>query len=258
MGCRSLSKDFDDDLHTLTLSEDGSYTAYSKEYDEHYHSTRDGALFESMQKHVIPAFSVIQKDEVNILDICYGLGFNTLATLLYVEENFPEKKINIYSPELDGDLIKSLIHFTYPKEFEKYTEIIIALSEDGVYENDKLYIELFVGDAREYIKRFTNKFDIVYQDAFSPSTNPILWTKEYFSDIKNAMQDEGVLTTYSIALKIRLALHQNGFNLYLNEGAEYRVATVASCQKLENYTKVDMEHKIFCNPKVEPLLDRDV
>ena len=257
MGRRPLSQEFDDDLHTLTLSEDGSYTAYSKEYDEHYHSTRDGALFESMQKHVIPALSVIQKDEVNILDICYGLGFNTLATLMYVDENFPEKKINIYSPELDGDLIKSLVNFTYPKEFEKYIEIIITLSEEGVYESDKFYIEVFIGDAREYIKKFKNKFDIVYQDAFSPSTNPILWTKEYFRDIKNAMQEEGVLTTYSIALKIRLALYENGFNLYLNEGAEYRVATVASCQKLDNYIKVDMEHKILCNPKVKSLRDLD-
>ena len=258
MGCWPVNKAFNDDLHTLTLSEDGSYTAYSKEYEEHYHSTRDGALFESLKKHVIPAFSVIQKDEVNILDICYGLGFNTLATLLYVDENFPEKKINIYSPELDGDLIKSLVNFTYPKEFEKYREIITVLSEEGVYKNDKLYIEVFIGDAREYIKKFNDKFDIVYQDAFSPSTNPILWTKEYFKDIKNAMHNNGVLTTYSIALKIRLALYENGYNLYLNEGSEYRVATVASCQELEKYTKVDMKHKISCNPKVESLRDADV
>ena len=253
-----MSKEFDDDLHTLTLSEDGSYTAYSKEYDEHYHSTRDGALFESMKKHVIPAFSVIQKDEVNILDICYGLGFNTLATLLYLEETFPEKKISIYSPELDGDLVKSLVNFTYPKEFEKYREIITTLSEEGIYESDKLYIEVYIGDAREYIKQFKNKFDIVYQDAFSPSTNPILWTKEYFADIKNAMKEEGVLTTYSIALKIRLALHENGFNLYLNEGSEYRVATVASTQKLVEYEKVDMMHKISCNLKIKSLRDVDV
>ncbi|MDQ7068964.1 MAG: hypothetical protein Q9M40_13930 [Sulfurimonas sp.] len=61
------------------LCEDGSYTAYSKEYDEHYHSTKDGALKESLYKHVIPMFSVVHKSEVHILDICYGLGFNTLS-----------------------------------------------------------------------------------------------------------------------------------------------------------------------------------
>ena len=47
---------FNNDLHTITLSNDGTFTAYSKEYDEHYHSTKDGALNESLFKHVIPTF----------------------------------------------------------------------------------------------------------------------------------------------------------------------------------------------------------
>ena len=258
MGCRSVSATFDDALHTQTLSEDGSYTAYSKEYDEHYHSTKDGALLESLQKHVIPAFSIIQKSEINILDICYGLGFNTLATLMYAQKHFPQKKISIYSPELDADLIHSLVHFSYPKEFEKYKEIISRLSRDRVYKSDQLYIEIFIGDAREYIKKFEEKFDIVYQDAFSPATNPILWTKEYFTDIKKAMHKEGVLTTYSTALKTRLALYENGFKIYLNKGNDYRVATVASFKQLNNYAEVDMQHKISCNPHVKPIRDIDV
>ena len=64
-------KTFDDRLHTMTLSEDGSYTAYSKEYGEHYHSTKDGALHESLVKHVISALQIQKdKDILNILDIC--------------------------------------------------------------------------------------------------------------------------------------------------------------------------------------------
>ena len=39
---------FNDKLHRIILSDDGTYTAYSKEYDEHYHSTKDGALNESL------------------------------------------------------------------------------------------------------------------------------------------------------------------------------------------------------------------
>ena len=99
------------------------------------------------------------------------------------------------------------------------------------------------------------KFDIVYQDAFSPSTNPVLWTKEYFRDIKNLISKTGVLTTYSTALKTRLALYENGFNLYINKGQEFRNATLASLSELDGYEKVDMEHKIKCNPDVEPLRD---
>jgi len=247
---------FDDEFHSLKLSEDGSYTAYSKEYDEHYHSTKDGALSESLYKHIIPAFELsVKRDEVAILDICYGLGFNTLATILYYKERAPEKKLSIYSPELDASLVQSLINFNYPKEFESLREIIEALSNDGVYKSKNLYIEVFLGDAREYVKRFEKRFDIVYQDAFSPSSNPILWTKEYFSDIKRAMREDGILTTYSTALKTRLALHENGFYIYLNRGEEYRNATLASLAPLDGYEAVNMEHKISCNPDVTPLSD---
>ncbi len=240
----------------MTLSDDGSYTAYSKEYDEHYHSTKDGALYESLVKHVQPAFKIQhEKEEINILDICYGLGFNTLATLLYHQQNSLTVKLNIYSPELDSSLVKSLKNFNYPKEFEQFRHIIDAIVEDGVYKDDNFYIEVFLGDAREYIKRFENKFDIVYQDAFSPSSNPTLWTKEYFTDIKRGTKSDGVLTTYSIALATRLALYENGFNLYINSGEGFRKATVASLSKLQEFELVDMQHKISCNPNAVPLRD---
>jgi len=248
---------FDSKLHTMTLSEDGSYTAYSKEYEEHYHSTKDGALHESLVKHVLPAFKLKKdKSEITILDICFGLGFNTLATLYYAKQNFPHAKINIYSPELDADLVNSLNNFIYPKEFDKFKNIILELIKNGVYKNDYWHVEIFLGDAREYIKKFSHsKFDVVYQDAFSPSTNPILWTKEYFSDIKNIIKKDGILTTYSMALATRLALHENDFNIYINSGEGFRDATVASLSELKEFKKVDMEHKILCNPHAKPLRD---
>ena len=257
MGEWALS--FDDALHSLTLSEDGSFTAYSKEYDEHYHSTRDGALHESLTKHILPGYLHVEnKMEVNILDICYGLGFNTLATILHYKKYAPQMKVNIYSPELDATLVKSLVNFEYPAEFEVLREIITALSTKGIYKDNNFYIELFVGDARTYIKKFENKFDIVYQDAFSPATNPILWTKEYFEDIKKTMKQDAILTTYSIALKTRLALHVNNFNIYINSGENYRDATIASLTELTACERVNMEHKISCNPKVEPLSDEEL
>ena len=249
--------DFNNKSHTMVMSEDGSYTAYSKEYDEHYHSTRDGALHESLLKHVIPAFKIKQyQSEINILDICFGLGFNTLATIYYAKQNFPHTKINIYSPELDADLVKSLENFTYPKEFEEFSEIIKSLVDNGVYDDGLWHIEVFLGDAREYIKQFSHaKFDVVYQDAFSPSVNPVLWTKEYFGDIRNIIKDDGILTTYSIALATRLALYENGFNIYINSGKDFRNATVACVDKLNEFELVDIKHKISCNPHTKPLMD---
>ena len=247
---------FDSNLHKMTMSEDGTYTAYSEEYDEHYHSTKDGALKESLLKHVNPTFAIKQSnDEINILDICFGLGFNTLATLYYHKKNSLSSKLNIYSPELDQKLVKSLENFTYPEEFDEFKHIIKILCDDSIYDDDNFHIELFLGDAREYVKGFDNKFDIVYQDAFSPSVNPLLWTKEYFSDIRKSMKNDAVLSTYSIALRTRLALFENEFIVYINSGDDFRDATLASLCELSDFKLVDMKHKIACNPDIKSLRD---
>jgi tRNA U34 5-methylaminomethyl-2-thiouridine-forming methyltransferase MnmC len=241
---------------TAVKSDDGSYTAYSKEYDEHYHSTKDGALGESLNKHVIPALlHVKEKKSIKILDICFGLGFNTLATLYYLHVNQIEKKVSIISPELDADLIAGLKDFEYPKEFEPFLHVIFAISQEGRYQDDTISVEVILGDARRYLNDADEEFDIIYQDAFSPSVNPMLWTREYFSDITRLMKEDAILTTYSTALRTRLALYEQNLHVYLNEGEHFRNATLASKKELCGYKKVDMEHKISCNPTVEPLQD---
>ncbi len=251
---------FNDELHEMILSEDGSYTAYSKEYDEHYHSTKDGALFESLVKHIEPTMRLKENQkEIKILDICFGLGFNTLATLYYHKKYFLNSKLYIYSPELDSKLIESLVNFQYPKEFDQFLDIIESLVKYGVYDSELFHIEIFIGDAREYIlKHHKNSFDIVYQDAFSPSTNPILWTQEYFNDISNIIKNDGILSTYSIALATRLALYNNSFYIYLNSGENFRDSTIASKSELSDFTLVDMQHKISCNPHKKPLSDKNL
>ena len=243
---------FNSSKHTAVQSDDGSFTAYSKEFDEHYHSTKDGALHESLSKHVFPALKHTKDLEaITILDICFGLGFNTLATLLHVEKN---KKLTIYSPEFDEELIESLKDFTYPKEFDRFKEIISALSKDKKYESDTLNIYLFIGDAREFVRDTDVKFDIVYQDAFSPASNPLLWTSEYFKDISALMKEEAILTTYSISLPTRIALYENGLKVYLQSGDGFRSSTLASKGSLD-YKKVDIIHKMNCNPTVTSFKD---
>lgn len=237
-------------------SEDGSYTAYSAEYNEHYHSTKDGALSESLVKHVQPAFLVHgQKKHLKIIDICFGLGFNTLTTLYYRDTYFPDTTVEVFSPELNGELVASLVDFPYPDIFQPYLHVIASLVECGVYEDEKTKITVVIMDARVAMRELAGVWDVCYQDAFSPSVNPLLWTREYFADVARLMGDEGVVTTYSIALAIRMGLHENGFNVYLNTGEGYRSATVASSRSLSEFEKIDVEHKMMCNPDTTSLRD---
>ena len=96
---------YDEDLRPqkeLILCEDGTNTLYSKEFDEPYHSTKDGALHESLEKHVKPSFA-LKKNNQNlvILDICFGLGYNTFATLYFIKKHNLKTKVHILSPEFD-------------------------------------------------------------------------------------------------------------------------------------------------------------
>lgn len=239
-------------------SEDGSYTAYSSQYDEHYHSTKDGALNESLKKHIEPAFALHEgKNHLKIIDICFGLGFNTLLSLYHRDTFFPDTTLEIYSPELDEELVASLVDFPYPEIFEPYRNIITDLALEGGYEDERTRITVEIIDARKGVGELEGIWDVWYQDAFSPTVNPILWTREFFADAARLLGEEGVLTTYSTALATRLALYENGFGVYLNRGEGYRNATVASRRQLQGFEPIDMEHKIRCNPDIHPLRDEN-
>ncbi|MRI58281.1 MAG: hypothetical protein C6H99_02110 [Epsilonproteobacteria bacterium] len=227
--------------YELCPTKDGSYTLYSKEYDECYHSTKDGALQEALKKHVEPAFWLAQKSHLKILDICFGLGINTLATIYHFLRQDRIKSICIYSPELDRDLLKLLPTFAYPKELEPFRGIVEELIENKVYKRDNIEIELFVGDAREYV-RMLDEVDVIYQDAFSPKKNPTLWTVEYFEDLYQILSKQGVLTTYSIATPVRLGLWEAGFRIYEMAPDGVKKITIASKAPLP-LEEVDMDQK---------------
>lgn len=239
---------------------DGSLTLYSCEFDEHYHSLKDGALNETLHKHVIPAFEFIREkglEEVSILDICFGLGYNTLATFYYFRKEGFEGKIRIESPEMDGNLIANLTNLEYPEEFASLIPVINALSQNRIYCDGRNEIKLYVGDAREMIRGSKTNYHIVYQDPFSPKKNPMLWTEEYFRDIKIHLHETNILTTYSQASSVRVGLHNLGFYLYEQKIDNVRSGTVASLEKLSGLKLIDMKLKLKRNPSAKSLYDTD-
>jgi len=242
----------------IILCEDGTNTLYSKEFAEPYHSTKDGALHESLEKHVKPALAFTkEKSRLTILDICFGLGYNTFATLFYIKKHNLKTKIHILSPEFDEELIHSLADFDYPPEFEEIREIIKVVSEDLFYEDAQFKIEILPGDARKSIPKIKEKIDVVYQDAFSPAHNPLLWTREHFKDIRSICSEDALLTTYSTAAAIRLGLYENGFYIFIHRAEMMRFSTVASLQMLENLETIDMELKKERNPAARSMRDSD-
>lgn len=240
----------------LAITNDGSHTLFNKTYNQHYHSTKDGAVVESLFKHIYPALTHHQnKIELKILDICFGLGYNIFLTILENMKSHNPKRINFYSPELDGSLIKSLKDFRYPQEFLAIQNIIDEISKNNFYEDEYHKIELYIGNARDYIKTLED-IDIVFQDPFSSDVNTELWSYEYFNDIYKTMNKDAIITTYSIATNVRLSMSENKLFIYENTNNATRKSTLAFKTKQNYPFFIDMELKKQRNPNAQVIKDK--
>ncbi|QOG13272.1 hypothetical protein FWKOB_06240 [Arcobacter sp. FWKO B] len=235
------------------ITDDGSHTLFSSKYNQTYHSIKDGAIKESLYKHIYPALNHHKdKQHLRILDICFGLGYNTFLTILENLKSDNPKRIEIFSPELDIDLIRSLETFEYPKEFESIKDIIVQIARNLYYEDEYHKIEVSTMDAREYIKTLEN-IDVVYQDAFSSDVNKELWTVEYFSNINKATNEDSVITTYTISTNVRLSMSENKFLIYQIENSETKKSTLAFKKTQNKYKFIDMELKKLRNQTAKPI-----
>ena len=72
------------------FTNDGSVGLYSPEADDIYHSTY-GALSEALEKFVLPmelSEFIKKNNQIKILDICYGIGYNSKTFLDFFIKNF--------------------------------------------------------------------------------------------------------------------------------------------------------------------------
>jgi len=69
---------------------DSSITFWNEEYKEHYH-TPAGARLEAMKKYIVPGNlrERLKKGDVSLLDVCFGLGYNSLCALNVALETAP-------------------------------------------------------------------------------------------------------------------------------------------------------------------------
>jgi tRNA U34 5-methylaminomethyl-2-thiouridine-forming methyltransferase MnmC len=242
----------------LIQTQDGTNTLYSTTYNQHFHSLIDGALNESLHKHIYPSFqhTDLTQHHLNVLDICFGIGYNTFATIYYILQHNIKTKIIFYSPELDAQLISSLKNFAYPKEFAILKHIIDEISQNRYYKDEQFEINIYIGDARDYITQLQN-INIVYQDPFSSDVNKELWTKEYFQDISKILDKKSIITTYSISTSIRLSMSLNDLFIYEHILPNKRKATIATNYKIndKHFKFIDMDKKLINNPQAKPLLD---
>jgi len=185
----------------LIKTNDNSYTFYSKEYSENYHSI-SGALEESLKKFIEPCRI---KDGMKILDIGFGLGYNVLMAI------HTAKNLKIISLEKDSEILKELSSLDIPDYLKEDFDKVKIVAKKLYFNDSNTEIRVLLGDANETIKELNETFDAVFLDPFSPKKNPELWTLEFFKEIKKRMKQSGVLVTYSCASSVRKNLKDAGF-----------------------------------------------
>ncbi len=213
-------------------TEDGSYTLYHPEYRQHFHSIA-GARAESWKKYIEPCRieeRLATGDDVAILDIGFGMGYN-VAALAELAERTAKGRIHAVSLEMDRNTLRNaLLLPDFPRK-----DVLEALSAGNCYQSTYAEITIAWGDARQYVLNTQEKFDFLFLDAFSPDKNPELWTFEFIASLKRLLNPGGCLATYSSAYPFLGALHLNGFHIF--ESAPFgrkRGGTVASPSLLEH------------------------
>lgn len=219
-------------VNRLLETGDGTLSLYSSDYGEAMHSL-SGAYQEALLKHVYPSQVINLKGErIVVLDIGFGLGYNVLALLREFLKKDSGQFLQVISLELDLSHAPLMAEISFDDDRDYIYDSIRVAARSGVFAAKRFSIEIICGDARRSLKEMDRSdIDAVFHDPYSPSKNPELWSVEFFKELRRVVRDNGILTTYSSALQIRIALMEAGFTIgpgpSVGEKREGTIATVS-------------------------------
>jgi tRNA U34 5-methylaminomethyl-2-thiouridine-forming methyltransferase MnmC len=200
---------------TPQLTQDGSYTFFSEVFGETFHSVQ-GAKAEAFQKFVA-ATGLADKarlSSLRLLDVCYGLGYNTAAALETILSINSDCQVELYGLEQDptvplGALVPELLVHWSPQ-----VQVILSqLAQAHTCQQKGLTAQLWMGDARQRIQQLGQigfQADAIFFDPFSPQRCPQLWTVEFVQATAQCLAPSGKLATYSRSAAVRTALSAAG------------------------------------------------
>ncbi|MFH7243984.1 MAG: tRNA (5-methylaminomethyl-2-thiouridine)(34)-methyltransferase MnmD [Spirulina sp.] len=197
---------------------DGSFTLFSEDFGEWFHS-REGAYTEAYTTYVEATnlTEMAQADALTLLDVCYGLGYNTAAALATIQQVNPQCQVHLIGLELDGRVPKQAVATGLVDRWSPDIQDILAqLAHRGQVNGPTLRAELRLGDARQTIQALAEagfQADVIFFDPFSPPHCPELWTVDFIQHVARCLGPQGKLATYSCAAAVRAAFLEVGLHL---------------------------------------------
>lgn len=198
-------------LEVLTTG-DQSPTLFNEELNETYHS-RHGARQES--EHVYIASGLDKLTHLNSIRV-FEMGFGTGLNILLAHQFAQKHKIvldvtTIELFPLEKEVWSQLDFSINPEEKEVFSHLHELPWEQSQQVNPLFSLlkrKIALADIE-----YTNSFDILFFDAFGPDKQPHLWTPEIFTLLFNALDQNGILVTYSAKGQVRRDLQSVGFEV---------------------------------------------
>jgi len=200
----------------LVMTQDGSFTLYSNQHGVTYHS-RYGAVQESnhvfIDSGLLPLLK--KKDNIAILEVGFGTGLNVLLTWKNIELN---KEIYIDYHTFDiFPLPESILNACVYQELLDIPatisdQILMSSWDKQIKVDDQFSLKKYCKDILNETLT-ANYFDVVYFDAFSPESQPELWSSYIFEKLYGAMRQGGLLVTYCAKGEVKRTLKKIGFTL---------------------------------------------
>jgi radical SAM protein (TIGR01212 family) len=198
--------------HVPVVTDDGSITFWNPEVKEHYHSPA-GARGEALHKYVLPsALPARLRDRlpIRILDICFGLGYNSLVSLDLALGR--QARLDIIGLEIDQRVVRAAAQQLQEKNTAfDWNGCLHQAATGNRWQKDNCSLQLLWGDARHTTRTLNGKFDLIWLDAFSTQRNSELWTVDFFRALYPLLHDHGAIYTYCAAIPVRSGFRNAGF-----------------------------------------------
>ncbi len=233
------------------VTADGSFTFFSQEFNELFHS-HYGARQESFWKFAIPTQlpDKAKRTVVRLLDVCYGLGYNTAAALETIWSVNPHCHVELIALDINGFIAESAIkNHVFDSWKTEYTDILRQLALTQQVKTNYLTAKLLIGDARSVIKSVQNSgffADAIFLDPFSPPHCPQLWTIEFIRQLALCLDYDGLLATYSCAAPVRTAMITAGLIIASTSPVGRRTpGTIAALESSQNTNRCNSSNSFL-------------
>ena len=204
-------------MDDIFLSQDGSHTLVSKIFGVSYHS-KYGARQETQTVFIDAGLRYQENqglDSISILEMGFGTGLNAIMTLIQAK---PDVHIRYHTIEAYPLVESQYSQLNYPEVLnldvnskEAFLKMHKSSSGETLELNDTFLFTKYLHKIEQF--ETDCKFDIVYYDAFAPSSQEELWTLEMMMKISELCNQGAALVTYCAKGSFKRALKAAGFNV---------------------------------------------